>query len=107
MPRKLVRGERKRNTLDLDFNNTERISRIVCKVLNCSVGGNLSKFEFSPSMNGIHLEFWCRRNCDLCRFVFDDPFRYAADLTRPVYTRDVLWERKSFFKMNCTIVLEK
>ena len=96
-----------RNTLDLDFNDKEKVADIVTKVLMCPDGGHVVKRSISPSMNGLHLEFWCKKNCDLCRFVFDDPFRYAADLTRPVYTRDVLWEKKSFFKMGVTLVLEK
>lgn len=95
---------KRRNTLDLDFNDKEKVGDIAAKVLLCV---HALKMSLSASMNGVHLEFWCPRNCDLCRFVFDDPFRYAADLSRPAYTRDVLWQSKSFFKMNSTIVLEK
>jgi len=57
------------------------------------------KFRDSASGNGFHVEVSCDRvGCDLCRYVFDSAVRVDADMSRPVWTRDVLWDKKYYRK---------
>lgn len=95
----------KRNTLDLDFNDQDRIDLIRQK-LRARPCCAWPLFKISPGLNGFHVVLECKKNCDLCRLVFDDQERFSRDLRRPVRTRDVLWSKKSFLKAGHTLIME-
>lgn len=95
----------KRNTLDLDFNDKDRIADIYAKVGVCPDRSILVASP-SASLNGWHFRIVCKKDCDLCRLVFDDAERYSRDLRRPLRTRDVLWNKKVYRKAGQQITLE-
>jgi len=86
----------RRNTLDLDFVDKETFVRIYAKILDYP--NRIYGLRRRDTWKGIHLEFFCENNCDLCRLVFDDPVRYARDLRRPVFSRDVLFDCKELVR---------
>ena len=91
----------KLNTLDLDgcvFAGADvKLRRVLTVISRCR---DVCRVEFrvSPSLNGFHVRFWCFKDCDLCRLVFDDQARFCFDLKRPVWLRDVLWDFKVYKK---------
>ena len=94
------------NTIDLDYNEERRVGEILDKIVECSDLYSL-RTEISSSTNGVHLILYCCRDCDLCRLVFDDPVRYAKDLQRPVYSRNVLFESKLRVKRGKDLYITK
>jgi len=93
-------------TLDLDFNDKETVNRILKKISLMPCCKELW-IRYSASMNGYHVLIRCSKpDCDLCRLVFDSPIRYGADLKRPLHRRNVLWDRKSYYKAGNCITLE-
>lgn len=84
----------KRNTLDLDRISLEDMYYTIEKIMRCK---DLRLLEtINDTHKGYHLTLWCKENCDLCRFVFDDPERFSRDLKREVHTRDVLFNEKIY-----------
>ena len=82
------------STLDLDHYDKERLYHIIDKIhYMCN---NVIDIHHKESWSkGYHVILHCRVSCDFCRFIYDDPKRYFADLTnRRVYEMDVLWQRK-------------
>lgn len=81
------------NTLDLDFCGREQMVTTIVKVAMCKDHGSII---VSDSLKGYHLLFYCSKDCDDCRLVFDDQERYARDRKRPWWSRNVLFDRKIF-----------
>lgn len=79
-----------RNTLDIDNNDKDFISKILTKIIQCEHLIDI-KFKLS-SCKGYHLILFCGENCDKCRLVFDDARRFAYDLKRQKYARNVLFD---------------
>ena len=82
----------------------EEVEYILNKLQNCPFCVNF-KVKVSPSLNGYHVTMYCRKQCDLCRFVFDDPVRFARDCEREIETRNVLWDRKVYVKAGTSLIL--
>ena len=87
----------KRNTLDIDFNpkhNKDKhyLQHIIDKIslMKCYKG----MVVFPSFSKGYHITLFCKKECDLCRFVYDDPERYRKDLRRNTYENNVLWSEK-------------
>jgi len=52
-------------------------------------------WSYSPSTNGYHIQLYCRKECSMCRLVFDDQRRAEADFTnRQPHQRNVLFDEK-------------
>lgn len=86
----------KRNTIDFDYYrrygfDNALFNRMLEKIMWCK---HLLYIGVKPSLNGWHVTMLCDTDCDICRLVFDDPVRYAKDLMRPEYSRNVLFTRK-------------
>lgn len=83
------------NTIDIDTNNKEFITTLKLKIYRCS---NLEELVVrDSSQKGVHFILHCKKNCDLCRLVFDDAIRYAYDQFRESFSRNVLFSEKEFF----------
>ena len=95
----------KLNTVDLDFNDKEKVGRIIQKIRRCPflLAGWIRE---SSSGNGYHIKLYCSIKCDLCRMVFDDSFRYYADQYRPEYRQNILWNYKEYSKAGKKIGLK-
>lgn len=83
------------NTIDIDEFDKEQLERILAKVRSMPCA---EKVDVDPSMRGTHIIIQCTfwENCDMCRLAFDDQFRFAADQTRPLNTRNILWTKKCY-----------
>lgn len=81
----------KLNTIDIDNTSTKNLLRVLAKIKRCKF---LDSVSVEPSLNGFHVTLWCLKDCDLCRFVFDDQFRYMWDFERPEFSRNVLFDIK-------------
>lgn len=92
----MERNGLKLNTIDIDNTELWNLERILHKVKKCDF---LDCLSLEPSLNGWHVTLHCDRECDLCRFVFDDQLRYKWDLERNVASRDVFFD----FKVPLTI----
>ena len=77
------------NTLDLDKINKAQFSRIKWKIQRCV---HLGEFEWRDTQKGFHIIMKCDRECDDCRFVFDDVRRYSMDFRRRPHLTNVLFE---------------
>lgn len=89
------------NTLDLDEIDKEELNRILTKIKLNSCCDNVT-FKCSTS-KGFHVFIFCKKQCDLCRFVFDDDKRFAIDSVMPLKFRDFLFtEKVPFNKMKIT-----
>ncbi len=82
------------NTLDLDDITKENLDRILIKIFNnnCCLG----LFSEPSNSKGYHVTIKCSKQCDLCRFVFDDEKRYAVDYVMPLKFRDFLFKEKVY-----------
>ena len=95
------------NTFDVDWrrlyngfieDSDSLLDVILHRVYRCGHVGSV-KVRDSASGNGFHVVVSCDRcGCDVCRFVFDSAVRVDADMSRPVWTRDVLWDKKFYRK---------
>lgn len=85
-----------RNTLDLDRITKDQLQHILSKICRCP---SLAYYILADSWaKGYHVTLWCLKDCDLCRFHYDDQRRYYADLTnREPHERNILWTRKSYY----------
>lgn len=90
------------NTIDLDKDQhypvlqsctKEYLLFVVNKILHFSRKNNcLEKIEIKDSnRKGYHIKLYCKRDCDLCRFVFDDFERYRRDINRKPIFQNVLF----------------
>lgn len=84
-----------RTTLDIDNSDKHFVNMIMIKiVLHCDC---LIDLDVKPSSSkGYHIILLCNKKCDLCRFVFDDCRRFAYDLNRPDYARNILFTEKIY-----------
>jgi len=93
-------------TFDVDWRRTGAylessdsiLAAVVGRVGSC-IGCSGVDVRHSASGNGYHVKVDCdHTDCYLCRLVFDSPVRLDADLGRPVWSREVLWDLKTFLK---------
>lgn len=88
----------KYNTIDIDTNNKDFITTLKLKIYKCHFLEELIVKD-SPQ-KGTHFILKCLKECDLCRFVFDDQTRYAYDQFRKEYSQNVLFSEKEYFHGN-------
>ena len=91
-----------KQTLDLDTKNKEELDRILHKVTHCPFDTELGMSKvpvIRDTRKGYHVILHCAYGCDTCRFVFDDPKRYAIDFRKPRCTQNVLFEPFSAYKI--------
>lgn len=82
------------NTLDLDKINKEQLEIITQKIKNNECCKEVIIRD--SNTKGYHIIIICRKNCDLCRFVFDDAKRYDIDSVMPLRLRDFLFTEKIY-----------
>jgi DNA-binding Lrp family transcriptional regulator len=89
------------NTLDVDWDiipdinlscSKEHIDNIIAKIQKCPNLAGLVKED--SNKKGYHLRFYCKKECDLCRLVFDDYIRYDADRTRKKEFTNIMFDSK-------------
>jgi hypothetical protein len=80
----------KYNTIDLDFCSHEQFEKIYFKIQDCPFHGAVN---FKDTNKGYHIMMICTRDCDDCRFVFDDPNRYYIDFREPEAETNVLFNK--------------
>lgn len=84
------------NTIDIDTNDKETIKRVLNKIVDCPYLGDLI-FNFSLQ-KGIHLKLFCKKRCEMCRIVFDDIIRFMFDEDREEWSKNVMFDKKEFYK---------
>ena len=89
--------KRFRITLDVDTTDKDLITHIYMKIHNCKYCVNVER-TFS-SFKGVHFVIYCTRECEICRFVYDDFRRFAYDANRPYYARNILFQEKEIIKL--------
>ncbi len=98
------------NTIDLDGSRIERhlkqgcskeyLERVTLKILSyASKNLCLAWMDVEETKKGYHIVLWCKKPCDLCRFVFDDFERYRRDINRPRYMQNVIFNSLKFKKI--------
>ena len=90
------------NSLDLDWLeghqqeslscSKEQVQHIINKIVKCKYCVTLS-YTLS-NYKGYHVEFYCTKQCDLCRLQFDDIRRYEEDLNRLPQFRNLIFDVK-------------
>lgn len=75
------------------------LDKIIKFITNCEYCIGL-KVEDSSS-KGYHLFFFCKKECDLCRLVFDDSKRFMMDFDRLTERQNVMFDAKHI-KLNET-----
>lgn len=85
------------STLDIDTNDKETVSRMIKKIKKCE---KLIQLTYRPSSKkGFHFILWCKTKCDICRIVYDDFRRYDYDMNRPIWARNILFNKEIKFTM--------
>lgn len=87
----------KRNTIDLDLNAKRFIDFFFVFAIIQKIALNpcLQYMAVKDSARkGFHLTLWCKKDCELCRLVFDDQERFRKDSQRRVFARNVLFDYK-------------
>jgi hypothetical protein len=91
-------GMIKYNTIDLDINpripnnDNHLLEKIVEKISLCEYSYFIQVLD--SNSKGYHILFYCSKNCDLCRFVFDDDKRYSLDVERPEWRQNIMFDIK-------------
>lgn len=80
-----------RTTLDIDTNDKEFVGRILTKISNCKDYVRLIIYE--SKCKGYHVILFCKKECDVCRLVFDDSTRFYYDSFRPEFARNILFDK--------------
>lgn len=95
-----------RNTLDVDTTDKKMFERIRNFILRCKWCCE-AYWRYSASLNGFHFKFICKKNCCLCRIIFDDPKRLDMDTKYfEVSRQNVLWTKKYYRKGRFRIFLK-
>lgn len=87
-------------TIDLDQVDKYTLYNIINKIKykgkkeNCN-----TRIYVKDTFKGYHIIIECKKECDLCRLVFDDDRRYYYDQYRPKHLRNVLWTNKYYKKV--------
>ena len=81
------------NTIDLDGIDKNELGHIVEKIYRKKC---CKTIEVRDTFKGYHLIIYCRKDCDLCRLLYDDQNRYTMDLRRPKHLRNILWTEKYY-----------
>ena len=79
-----------RSTLDIDYNDKEKIKRIEEKILKCDNIVHIHK-KLS-AQKGFHFILKCGIKCNICRIVYDDVRRFMYDQHRPEYAQNILFD---------------
>ena len=89
----------KYNTIDLDIypnyitNGKELLNKVFNFIINCSGCEKIEPVKDSDS-KGYHLIFYCNRDCELCRLLFDDSKRFMMDYDRFEQRKNVMFDDK-------------
>lgn len=88
----------KYNTIDIDSTSKEFFIMVLFKIIRKGLEERcLIKYFFKDSKRkGFHIQLYCNKNCDICRFVFDDDIRYAFDQYRENFSQNVLTQESEF-----------
>jgi hypothetical protein len=90
------------SSLDLDWQIPQQNESLSCsKELADKIINKISKCNYCviiskklSNYKGWHIEFYCTRNCDLCRLQFDDIRRYEEDLNRLDVFKNLIFDIK-------------
>jgi len=91
-------------TIDIDNGDKEYLKRILQKIARNKCCLKL-QYRISTSWSHYHIRIECSKECDLCRFVFDDQKRFGGDSERPERWRGLLWNAVTIINNNKKIVL--
>ena len=89
----------KYNTIDLDIypnyitNGKELLNKVFNFIINCNGCEKIEPVKDSDS-KGYHLIFYCNRDCELCRLLFDDSKRFMMDYDRFEQRKNVMFDDK-------------
>ena len=89
----------KYNTIDIDINpliilnGKEYMKKIFDFILHCDSCQIIKEPKDSDS-KGYHLFFYCKKDCDICRWLFDDSKRYMMDFDRLEERKNVMFDAK-------------
>ena len=86
-----------RTTLDIDTTNKDFIEHTIKKILNCKYCDEL--YRRDSCFKGVHIIIFCVKECEICRFTYDDVRRFAYDQNRPYYARNILFQEKEIIKL--------
>lgn len=100
----IMTSEMFKSTLDLDLVDKVFLNHALYRISKCKF---LHLVHYRHTFKGFHVILLCRRECDICRIVFDDQARFARDLLRPKHTRNVLFNVSKEFipRKRCQIYL--
>lgn len=90
---------KKYNTIDLDIhpNFITEGKRLLDKVFNFIIGCEYCLGIQPPidsDSKGYHLIFFCKKDCDVCRLLFDDSKRFMMDFDRIEERKNVMFDDK-------------
>jgi len=97
---------KKYNTIDLDIHpnfitdGKILLNKVVNFIINCE-SCLLMKPPKDSSSKGYHLFFICKKDCDICRLLFDDSKRFMMDYDRIEERKNVMFDAKHI-KLNET-----
>jgi len=89
----------KLNTIDLDIHPnfiTEGkilLNKVIRFLLNCEWCLGVEPPKDSDS-KGYHITFYCKKDCDICRLLFDDSKRFMMDYDRIKERQNVMFDAK-------------
>lgn len=86
------------NTLDLDNYTKEQLANLEKKIKQCP--NCLNIMHKDSNSKGYHVTIICNKDCDNCRFVFDDQKRYEIDFGRDTKFQNTLFDEKEYFRGN-------
>lgn len=88
----------KYNTIDLDIhpnfinNGKEILKKITDFITSCEL---CIRIQIKDSNSkGYHILFFCKKECDICRLLFDDSKRFMMDYDRFKERQNVMFDAK-------------
>jgi len=89
----------KLNTIDLDIHpnfiteGKTLLNKVIKFLLNCEWCLGVEPPKDSAS-KGYHITFYCKKDCDICRLLFDDSKRFMMDYDRIKERQNVMFDAK-------------
>ncbi|MFZ1990344.1 MAG: hypothetical protein WAW96_11305 [Alphaproteobacteria bacterium] len=89
----------KLNTIDLDIHPNHitegkfLLDKVLKFLINCESCLGVEEPKDSDS-KGYHIIFYCKKDCDICRLLFDDSKRFMMDYDRIEERKNVMFDAK-------------
>lgn len=88
----------KYNTIDIDINpliildGKKHLKKILNFIIRCESCIGIRSND--SDSKGYHLFFYCKKDCDICRLLFDDSKRFMMDFDRLEERKNVMFDAK-------------